>query len=155
MAAPASSYAHRCELAFDTTARNLDQGNRESHIRPFSLSALVRHGAERYAVPRWSYALTVSGKPEKPTGPAKVKPDLTFGLKNKGRSAKVQDRVKDIERQQASMGKNKETVRPRFPRPRLSCAASCWLHARRRAPTSGCGLLFGKVARGPASCCDG
>lgn len=50
-----------------------------------------------------------AGKDKSQEGPKKIKPDLTFGLKNKGRSAKVQDRVKVLESQREMMGKNKET----------------------------------------------
>jgi hypothetical protein len=50
------------------------------------------------------------GKPEKQGGPAKVKADLSFGLKNKNRSAKVGAHVTLLQSQAASVGKNKAYV---------------------------------------------
>ncbi|KAL8284017.1 hypothetical protein RQP46_005130 [Phenoliferia psychrophenolica] len=48
------------------------------------------------------------GKPEKQGTPNKIKPDLSFGLKNKNKSARVQQTVKVLESQAAQKGKTKE-----------------------------------------------
>ncbi|ORY57096.1 hypothetical protein BCR35DRAFT_309681 [Leucosporidium creatinivorum] len=44
-------------------------------------------------------------KGNKDQGPAKIKPDLTFGLKNKNKSSKVQAHVKELQSQAAMRGK--------------------------------------------------
>ncbi|GAA5946591.1 hypothetical protein JCM3765_000311 [Sporobolomyces pararoseus] len=47
-------------------------------------------------------------KQQKQNGPAKVKPDLTFGLKNKSKSAKVQRHVQELQQQASIRGVTKE-----------------------------------------------
>ncbi|GAA5948688.1 hypothetical protein JCM21900_005261 [Sporobolomyces salmonicolor] len=59
-------------------------------------------------------------KQQKQNGPAKVKPDLAFGLKNKNKSAKVQRHVQELQQQAAARGVNKEQQEKQKEKERLA-----------------------------------
>ncbi|GJN87114.1 hypothetical protein Rhopal_000059-T1 [Rhodotorula paludigena] len=52
--------------------------------------------------------------------PKKVAVDKTFGMKNKGKSAKVQQQVKIIQQQEAQKGKNKESLEKEKEKQRIN-----------------------------------
>ncbi|GAA6059730.1 hypothetical protein JCM10212_000258 [Sporobolomyces blumeae] len=57
---------------------------------------------------------------KKQNGPAKVKPDLTFGLKNKNKSAKVQRHVQELQQQASVRGVTKEQQEKQKEKERLA-----------------------------------